>query len=371
MAFLNISVLKKLHRWAGLALFIILSLLCLTGSLLLFEDELEPFLLGLNVKPQAVGGPVWPRLDELAQRAVSQPGSEQVTRIYPSMSPNSPTRIRAKSLLGPDSEIERFINPANGQVLSERQYKEIGLSRASLMPTVKALHTKLLAGDIGEIILGVVAILWLLSGAAGVILSMPRGRLRSKWPHGWRIKRLGSSYQLHRGGGLWLSGAVIIFSVSAIVLVFEDGLFTDAKVAPATQATNPIGFDAAAIVAHSQLPANGRDYRLASIRIESDKSRYRVDFSHEPAHGIWHRPQEQVYVDASNGQLLGRAGWLAETGVNTIKNLALPLHTGEVLGWPGRIAALIAAILLVIQIIAGVWFWSRQRARHARKQQVA
>ncbi|MCA1778192.1 MAG: PepSY domain-containing protein, partial [Xanthomonadaceae bacterium] len=322
MAFLSISGLKRLHRWAGLALFMILVLQCLTGSLLLFEDELEPIVLDLEVKRQAAGSPLRPGLDELARRAVSKPGVQEVTRIYPSISPNSPARVLARNRHDPDSEIERFVDPSSGQVLGERPHKEIGLARASLMPTVKELHTKLLAGDIGEIILGVVAILWLLSGALGIVLCLPRGRTRSKWPRGWRITRFRSSYQLHRGGGLWLSGAAIVFSASAIVLVFEDWIFVEPGVAPATQAGNPIGFEAAATAARSNLPGNGRDYQLESIRIESDKSRYRVDFRHDPEHGIWHRPDEQLYVDASDGQLLGRKGWLAASGLNHVKNLA-------------------------------------------------
>ncbi|MDZ7751446.1 MAG: PepSY-associated TM helix domain-containing protein [Gammaproteobacteria bacterium] len=365
MALLSISGLKRLHRWAGLALFMILVLQCLTGSLLLFEDELEPIVLDLEVKRQAAGAPLRLRLDKLARRAVSSPGVQEVTRIYPSISPNSssPARVLARNRHDPNSEIERFIDPFNGRILGERPHKMIGLGRASLMPTVKELHTKLLAGDTGKIILGVVAILWLLSGALGIVLCLPRGGSRSKWPRGWRITRFRSSYQLHRGGGLWLAGAAIVFSASASVLVFEGWIFVEPGVASATQAGNPVGFEAAATAARSNLPGNGRDYQLESIRIESDKSRYRVDFRHDPEHGIWHRPEEQVYVEASDGRLLGREGWLAASGLNHVKHLALPLHTGAVLGAPGRIAALIAAMLLAVQISAGVWLWWRGRAR--------
>jgi len=364
---LSISAVAKLHRWAGLALFVILVLQCLTGSLLLFEDELEPFVLDFDATRQDAGAPLRDGLDELAHHAVSGPGVEKVTRIDLPTALNSPARIRVRNRLDLAIERERFVDPSSGQVLGERPHKEIGLGRASLIPTVKQLHTKLVAGDIGEIILGVVAILWLLSGVLGIVLSLPRGRYRSKWLRGWRITRLRSSYQLHRGGGLWLSGAAIVFSVSAIILVFEDWFFVEPGVAPATQAGNPIGFEAAATAARLNLPGNGREYQLESIRIESDKSRYRVDFRHDPEHGIWHRPEEQVYVDASDGQLLGRKGWLTENGLNHAKNLALPLHTGAVLGAPGRIAALIAAMLLAVQISAGVWLWSRRRTRQSRQ----
>ena len=365
MELLKIARLKKLHRWAGLALFVILIMQCLTGSLLLFEDELEPIFLGVEPAVSAEGSPPQLELEELAH-AAGDPGAHQVTRIYPPVSPNSPARVRVRNRHDPDNEIERFVDPSSGQVLGERPHREIGLARASLIPTVKELHTKLLAGDTGKIILGLVATLWLFSGALGIVLCLPRGRSGSKWPRGWRITRPRSSYQLHRGGGLWLSSAAIVFSASAIVLVFEDWFFVEPAVAPATQTGNPIGFDAAAIAARSYLPSAGRHYRLESIRIESDKSRYRVDFRHDPENGIWHRPEEQIYLAAYDGGLMGRKGWLAARGVNHVKNLALPLHTGAVLGAPGRIAALIAAVLLVVQIGAGIWLWSRRRARQTR-----
>jgi len=363
---LKIARLKKLHRWAGLALFVILITQCLTGSLLLFEDELEPIFLDIEPAVGAKGSPSPLELDELAHSA-GAPGADEVTRIYPPVSPDFPARVRVQNRHDPDNKIERFVDPSSGQVLGERPHKEIGLARANLIPSVKELHTKLLAGDTGKIILGVVAILWLLSGALGIVLCLPTGNSGSKWPRGWRLTRPRSSYQWHRGGGLWLSGAAIVFSASAIILVFEDWLFVEPAVAPVTQTGAPIGFEAAATAARSNLPRNGRDYQLESIRIESDKSHYRVDFRHDPEHGTWHRPEEQIYLAASDGRLLGRKGWLSASGLNHLKNLALPLHTGEVLGAPGRIAALIAAMLLVVQIGAGVWLWARRRARQSRK----
>ena len=61
--------------------------------------------------------------------------------------------------------------------------------------------------------------------------------------------------------------------------------------------------------------------------------------------------------------IVGQTGWLKASGSEKVKALALPLYTGSVLGQPGRIVALIVALLLAAQVSAEILLWAQRRKR--------
>ncbi len=369
------SRLATLHRWSGLALFAILLLQCLTGSLLLFEEEIDG--LWLEAAPaDAVPAPRVLGLDALARSAagglVGQGNATalRVKRINLGSRPGRPARVRLMAGNRAETEIERFVDPVSGAVLGERGHKTLGWSLRYLMPLADGLHSKLLAGDVGKTLLGIAAVLWMVTGSLGIVLSLPPARGIAGWCHAWRLRGMHNSFQLHRGGGLWLSAVAMLFGATAFLLAFEDALFSDPAVTPAQHSPGeaPRGFVAAAGAARALLPPGGRDYRITEVRHESGKGRYRVDLAHAPTDGFWHWPEERLYVAAQDGALLGRDGWMTASGAVHLKLLALPLHTGAVFGAPGRILALAMALCLAAQIGAGIRFWWRRRHRGTKKR---
>ncbi len=183
---------------------------------------------------------------------------------------------------------------------------------------------------------------------------LPAQRERcSQRPREWRISRLRSSNPFRRSGGLWLSGAAALFSVTAVLLVFQDWLFVEHPVEPVAQAPITIGVDAAARGAKPHLPHDGNDYCIQSIRLERDRLRYKVHFQHPPKRGIRHRPDQKIYFTARDRQLLGQMGRPTASNPEHVKELSFPVHTGAAFGQTGRIVALMTALLLTVQIDAG------------------
>lgn len=362
------SMYRRIHRWLGLTLVVLLGAQCITGTVLVFEEEIECLLNPALMCTEAPYREAMP-LDTVALRAqASLPapaatGRRQldVTRLGFGLNENAAIRVRMREREAPHAEIEAFLDPG-GEVLGWRPHKSLGLSRSSIVPTLRELHTKLLAGDIGKNVLGAVAFLWLLSGATGFYLSLPRNFSWARWRFAWTLRRLGSAYELHRAGGLWLSGAASIFALTAVLLVFDDSIFgaPDKPVSGPAEAT--LGFDDVLAAAARHLPDNGKDYTLRELRRDPQHHSYRLDFRHVPAGGLWHRPDERLYLDAAEGALLRREGWVDAPPAERLRHLALPLHSGAVLGLPGRMAASAAALLLLVQLVAGFALWRRRSA---------
>jgi hypothetical protein len=70
--------------------------------------------------------------------------------------------------------------------------------------------------------------------------------------------------------------------------------------------------------------------------------------------GIWHTPENKFIRCRNRWSIIGQTEWLQTSSSAHAKVLELPLHTGSVLGQPGRIVALIVALLLAVQVSAGI-----------------
>lgn len=361
---------RRIHRWLGLTLVVLLGLQCVTGTVLVFEEEIECLLgraplctgaaehtsLPLNALALSAAGAV-------PERAGAEYRELDVTRL--GFDEAGTIRVRMRERETPRAEVEAFLSP-RGEVLEWRRHKAAGVSRNLIVPTMRELHTKLLAGDVGKYMLGVAAFLWLVTGAIGIYLSLPRRFSWRGWRTAWRLRRLGSAFDLHRGGGLWLSGAAFLFALTGVLIVFEDNIFGARINLQSAPAGSLIGFDEAVAGAALHLPDGGKEYALREARVDLPKHSYRIDFRHVPEGGLWHRPDERIYLAAGDGALLKREGWLEAAPAERLRHLALPLHSGEVLGLPGRVAAAATALLLLVQLAAGFALW-RRRAANARR----
>ena len=204
------GVLVRLHRYAGLALALFLAFAGLTGSAIVFGEELDAFL---NPALFHTGskGPVLPPT-QLARRVEHALPGARVTYI--------PLRRKGDEtyVLGVTSKPgvtlaydEVFTDPVTGRVLATRQWGQCSLSRLHLMPFLYVAHYTLqLPGTWGVLFMGIVGILWTIDCFIGFALTLPRGKpFWRKWATSWRIKPNAGRYRfhldLHRAGSLWFA----------------------------------------------------------------------------------------------------------------------------------------------------------------------
>lgn len=243
------STLVLLHRYVGLVIAGFLLMAGTTGSLLAWNHELEawaaPTLWRVD-RPHADA----PRLDPLLLRDRVQALHPDtfVARVPLKARPDEPVVFKLYALPDPSTGAvpelandEVFVNPYSGKVLGQRKWGDIKQGATNLMPFIYRLHHTLLLGDMGSLVLGVIALLWTVDCFVGAWLTFPapqrkpRARARaggaqpvqpkkswlSRWRTSWTLRWRGSSsyrrhLDVHRVAGLWPWAMLLVMAWSAV-----------------------------------------------------------------------------------------------------------------------------------------------------------
>jgi uncharacterized iron-regulated membrane protein len=158
-----------LHRYLGLVLGLLLVIVGLTGSLLVFQREIDQFLVSQQFGQVIAQGdrlPLTSILENVKTAYASQPNLK-ISSINTLPNPLVPYRVFLQA--PKDKWLEVFVNPYTGAIMGSRDWDQ------TLIGYIFKLHYQLLAGDTGTIIVGVVAFVLLIVSISGIIL----------WP-GWR-----------------------------------------------------------------------------------------------------------------------------------------------------------------------------------------
>ncbi|WP_122464637.1 PepSY-associated TM helix domain-containing protein [Brevundimonas lutea] len=378
-----------LHRYVGLALAGFLILSGLTGSVLVFQREIDAWL---NPQLWAVTaeGPAL-SASEIAARVEAH--DPRVRARWIPLEPDEGLDVWVDPKIDPATGApyaigynQMFVDPVTGEINGTRRYGPPTLNREELIPFIDLFHRTLsIPGLWGTWLMGGIALIWLFDCFVGAYLTLPRGAkgpraFLSKWKTAWTLKPRASSTRrnldLHRAGGLWLWGVLATLAASGVALNLEHEIFEPVVgvFSPISENefehqpmdfANPIppafGFDEA-IVRARDLAAIPADQRVSGIYYAAEIGGYGVAFGepYEAGLGItW------AYV-GNDGSLIE----LTRPGVGTAGDIVaqaqLPLHSGQILGLPTRILICIAGLATAGLSITGVIIWARKRAARRR-----
>ena len=229
-----------IHRYTGLVMAGFLIIAGLTGSLLAFHDELDDVF---NYKLAQIEQQDAPQLPIAILH-------DKVVAAYPEYNFSSmPTSLEAdKSAVFSVDRVrdetsknqpkapfqEVYINPYNGDIVGTRDKDE--WAWRNTMWKVFWLHRDLLLGDIGKLLLGVIALLWTINCFIGFYLTLPRTVKKShethrktvkkrasfikRWLSAWKIRRKTNTFKLnydvHHAFGLWLWLMLFVIAWSSV-----------------------------------------------------------------------------------------------------------------------------------------------------------
>lgn len=381
------------HFYAGLIVAPILLVLAITGSIYLFNTEIDDWL-NRDVRFVTVQGPAMPVSHWIAAAQGAHPGA--VTRVE---LPASPDRAGVVSITPDKAEsLEVAVEPATMQVLGSYVSADsfVGLSRE--------IHRSLTIGTLGRRIVELVACWTLVMLATGIYLWWPRGttfnfggifvpRLRLRGRLLWK--------DIHAVTGVWVAlligfqiltglpwagvqGSIMRQGVTAAGIGYPARGAESApmkavvKDAPWTLADVPMpqsspehaghtghgkaraGADAAGVAGVDgivdALWARGivGGYRL-TLPVGS-KGVYTASIYPDQPQG-----QRTLYFDRYSGKLIREVryadyGW----GAKAIE-LGVQLHMGNYFGRANQILMLIPCIGIILLIISGVTMWWKRR----------
>ncbi len=229
-----------IHRYTGLVMAGFLIMAGFTGALLAFHDELDATF---NHKLAHIDKQNMPPLPIAILH-------DKVIKAYPKYSFSTmPTSVAAdKSAVFSVDRVrdetsknqpkapfqEVYINPYNGDIVGTRDKDE--WAWRNTMWKVFWLHRDLLLGDIGKLLLGVIALLWTINCFIGFYLTLPRTLKKShethrktvkkrasvlkRWLPAWKIRRKTNTFKLnydvHHAFGLWLWLMLFVIAWSSV-----------------------------------------------------------------------------------------------------------------------------------------------------------
>ncbi|WP_400771178.1 PepSY-associated TM helix domain-containing protein [Methylosinus sporium] len=364
----------KIHLWLGLALGLFLSIIGVTGSLLVFFHEIDE---ALNPKLRIVTAPAqgkaaWRPVDEIADaaRKAIPVGSQLGFCYWPQRDDEAFLFYYQIKAPGSDGVETRhvFVDPYRAEVTGTRRWYAAGNPfDDAFVAFLFRLHYALLVRGTGDIAVGIIAILAFVSTVTGVVLWWPRnGKWRGAFTWKWPAKSERLNYDIHRLSGVFLLPVAIAVLLSGVyfnlptqfrtvVELFSPLTNADKLRSAAPDGTPSVSLDDALEIVARRFP-DGRVYAL--VPPQAPDSSVRIHQLFPVGWGIEGR--RTIYIDRYKGDVLHVNDPLAGNGDGFVA-WQWPLHSGYVFGWPGRIAVFLFGLSWPLIFVTGIIRWRQKR----------
>ncbi|MHB0771334.1 PepSY-associated TM helix domain-containing protein [Bradyrhizobium sp. 1.29L] len=370
------AALLQIHSVAGLVLALLLALIALTGAIMSFEDEIVDQLNAgiMQVPPRQM--PVLMPDDLIARlKAVQDVG--KVSALTLSSDPAAAVHVR----FARDDEGSRpgslYVDPHDARVLGSPRGE-------AFFATVRKLHRWLLIpGDAkgwGRPITGTIALGLIVMLVSGLVLRWPRRASSAKM---WLKPNLalsgrGLHRSLHAVIGTWVLPVYLVMTLTGLWFSFEwykDGVtwllarphVTAAKMPAKSPRTadrpgtaQPIGFDQAWTTFQRQ---EGGRFSRALLTLPAGSGTV-IRIRSWGKDRTLETTRDEFRIDAVTGQMVSAERYDDKTFGEKIIAAIYDIHRGAILGWPGKLAFMIAAVLMPLFSVTGILLYlSRRKLR--------
>lgn len=416
-----------LHRWVGLITALFLFLTGITGAVISWDHELDELLNPhlTDARPNPEGRPplsalqlareIEARHPQVFVRSVPlhvEPGHSHAFGVAPRVNP-------ATNRLYEPGFNQVFVDPVSGAELGKREWGAVWpITSETFVSFLYRLHFTLHIPELwgidrwGVWLLGVIAILWTLDCFVGAYLTMPLRRKVKQaavddlagdepvpakagkswwqsWKPAWKVRTGAGNYKLnfdlHRAASLWTWGLLFIVAFTAFSLNFNREIFRPAlkgmgltptvfDLTPRTPRHQPImpaqSFEQVIAQARADAIARGWSEPAGNAFYSQNFGIYGVQFFHPEAdHGTGGAGHKRLYYDGRDGRYLGdRQPWTG-SAADIFAQAQFPLHSGRILGIPGRILVSLLGVVVALLSVTGVYiWWKKRRARQAAQQ---
>jgi uncharacterized iron-regulated membrane protein len=390
------SLLILLHRWLGLFTALFLCIAGLTGAVIAWEHELDEWLNPhlFKTQPTAEGAskPLSPlALAEQVETADPQvrvtylplavkPGHTLILFVEPRVNP-------ATGALFTSDYNQVALDPTTGEIQGRRLWGALKFSRENVLPFLYKLHYSLHLPESGEIswgvwLMGLVAIVWVLDTLIAFWIAFPaRGSWRKSFAFRWRQGGAKLNFDLHRSGGVWVWGVLLIVAVTAVSMNLEYSVMRPVVSLFSPLTSSPFDNRAADPPLLPVEPRIERERALEIARVEAERRGWIAPpggLSYLPAYGVYgigfFTPDDErgtgslgnpwLYLDGEDGALLAVEVPGEGTFGDIFMQAQFPLHSGRILGLPGRVLISVLGLVVAMLAVTGIVIWAKKR--HAR-----
>ncbi len=415
------------HRWVGLVTAAFLFLTGITGAVISWDHELDDWLnahltkahsAGTAQSPLVLAQQIEARYPEVAVRAIPlfiAAGESLSFSVTPRVNP-------ATGQLFEPGFNQVFVDPVSGEELGKREWGAVWpITKETFVSFLYKLHYTLHLPEMWGInrwgiwLMGIIAALWTLDCFVGAYLTLPaRRQSRSdaagrpvsgesvaainadltarnfwqRWKPAWRIRARAGAYKLnfdlHRAISLWTWGLLFIVAFTAFSLnlhreVFLPVMNSFSQVTPTpfdqrqrAPRHEPIApeFTFAEIIERARIDVRNKGWEepAGSIFYSPGFGIYGVQFFYPEAdHGVGGAGHKRLFYDGVSGDYLGdHAPWTG-TVADIFVQAQFPLHSGRILGLPGRILISVMGLVVAMLSVTGVYIWWKKHTARIKQ----
>ncbi|MEW6372163.1 MAG: PepSY-associated TM helix domain-containing protein [Pseudomonadota bacterium] len=405
----------SIHRYAGLLTAAFLFVSGVTGAIISWDHELDdllnPHLMqahtpGAAQDSLALARQVEARYPEVRVSYIPlhvEQGESLALGVSPRYDP------RTGELTRPGFN-QVFLDPVSGAELGKREWGAVWpITQETFVSFLYRLHYTLHIPEMWGIdrwgiwLMGAIAMVWMVDCFVGFYLTLParrqaraalaagaRGKAEpagktwwQRWQPAWKVRWQGGSaklnFDLHRAFSLWTWALLFVLAFTAFSLNLYQEIFYPA-ISKVSQVT-PTPFDTRPMADKQHLVepllpmadviwrAGGEGQRrgwedpVGGVYYSQEYGIYMVSFFQPGGdHGAGGVGPALLYYDGVDGRLLGERQPWKGTAADIFVQAQFPLHSGRILGLPGRILVSFMGVVVAMLSVTGVIIWWRKRA---------
>lgn len=354
------SAIRKLHIWLSIPFGIFITIICLSGAILVFERGFEA---GSRHMIQYDGQTPVP-LDSILDTVNSQlPEGSFITGVTSYDDPHKAYKVLLNHHASGALWVNQYTGHIEGPYRRPAIFKIASSAHRRMFDTTKAAKGQ---SAPGKILVGVTTIAFVVILITGLMMWLPSSRhewgrrLAIPLHRGW----LPFLHGLHCAGGLYAALVLLICALTGLTWSFKwynDGLYTvlGTDVAKRSSHTTPAeNFDAWA-KAYAEVARNnpGREIRIYQGEIDVVREGFGNQYDYD-----------NYCFDSSTGAITKVTEYNRQPESKTIKGWISTLHFGTWGAWPGCIIQILCALMGATLPLTGYCLWIKRlkKKKHHR-----
>ncbi len=368
------NLFRRIHHWIGVASSLVLFLVCLSGTVYTFKEEIQQLIEPERYLVTVEDGVSKLPVSEVISRVESATGGKVMNVTIP----GSVDQVYTMNVRGKDEQgrgTNYPINPYTGEITVEGKAK----GDAFFMVMFRLHRWLLLDTNIGRPIVGIATIIFVLLIISGWVIWIPR-RIRM-WKEGLKVRAtnpLRLNLDLHRTLGFYASLVLLVMALTGLYWSFEwyrDGMFKVFNVerpaggqgggnqgrqqgaanrnAGEEEVANPmLAYEAYLAEADRELPFQGI-YRFnipASKDKEVSLTKVKTGFFSSPS-------GDRIILDKESGSVK-KVEKFGDQPLNAqIMRSVKAIHTGTIFGGFSKIIYFLACLIATTLPVTGLIIW--------------
>ncbi|WP_119788957.1 PepSY-associated TM helix domain-containing protein [Flavobacterium anhuiense] len=363
--------IRFIHKWLGLISGIIVFIVCITGCIFCFHDEIKDNTRKewRLVEPQ--NKPFVPpsQLQEKAKEVV--PNNKATMIAY--YGKNRSAIVYTYSDRG---NLYLYFNPYNGKYLKSEN------PETDFFIIVEYIHLYLLLPDyIGKHIIGGATIIFILLLISGITQWWPKRKsdIKRSFTIKWSAKWRRVNYDWHNTTGFYISIIALILAITGLTFTYEwvgDGIYKsfnfggDKGVETKTPIIDTTSFKANSVTAIDKAFVQTQKLQpkaeMFFIMIPQKKGDI-VNTGAYP-HTLRYDQQSNYYFHPSSGKLIQSQTFDEKSLGLQVVEMNYGIHTGQVLDLPGKIIAFTVSLIAAALPVSGfiIWFGRSRKSKKSK-----